>query len=139
MKRVVLLGLLLGAFAVDAWPASASCAGPWLDTDNRLVTPGDDIVITGEFWMDDCNDTGAIGCSLESEAREPEPYRDVLLMLKRPGHERFYELGRVDANEDGELALRADVPDVPAGRYRLIGQVGSGYRISADGFVTVQG
>ena len=132
---MVIIGLLVGAFAVAPSAASGSCAGPEIDTANRLVGPGDQIEIAGEYWVVECNDTEPSGCDTEPEA---EPYEDVLMMLKKPGLERFYELGRVDATEEGILSLSAEVPDLPPGRYRLVAQVGTGYRVLADGFVTVE-
>lgn len=135
MKRILVLGLLVGAFAVAPSAAPASCAASEIGTANRLVTPGDEIEIAGEGWTDGCNDTEPSGCDTEPEA---EPYEDVLMMLKKPGLERFYELERVDATEEGILHLSAEVPDLLPGRYRLVAQVGTGYRVLADGFVTVE-
>jgi hypothetical protein len=138
MRRIWILGLLVGAFALTPSPAPADCAGPELDTDQRLVSAGDTIVVNGEFWVDGCQDSGVCACGVCDYGPEPRAYDDVLVLLKAYGRDSFHELGRVDANADGSLNLEATVPDVPPGRYKLVGQVGAKYRILAQGFVTVE-
>jgi len=74
--------------------------------------------IEGEFFFDDCYDTGQPGT--------PPATRDIELRLVTPGATpRTFLLATVDADEDGEVHTTVAVPDdVPAGPARIEGGFG---------------
>jgi hypothetical protein len=103
--------LLVGGCASSS--AGASCAGPNLTVTPASVAAGDRVRIEGEFFFDECYDTGQPGT--------PPATRDIELRLVTPGAAtRTFRLATVDADDDGEIGTTVDIPDdVPAGPARI--------------------
>ena len=117
---LALVLLLLGLALVPAGsPASASCAGPMVDVPRTLV-PGETVEISGDNFLDGCQDSMGcpVGCNAgdcEYDDPPPVPTPDVTLTLSQRG--RTWDLGTVDADEDGKVRWSFTVPaDVRRGR-----------------------
>ncbi len=112
----VLALLLMAGCATSS--AGASCAGPIVTVTPATFAAGDRVRIEGEFFFDDCYDTGQPGT--------PPATRDIELRLVTPGAApRTFVLATVDADEDGEVDTTVAVPDdVPAGPARIEGGFG---------------
>jgi hypothetical protein len=112
----VLALLLVAGCATSS--AGASCAGPNVTVTPATFAAGDRVRIEGEFFFDDCYDTGQPGT--------PPAIRDIELRLVTPGAAtRTFVLATVDADEDGEVDTTVAVPDdVPAGPARIEGGFG---------------
>jgi hypothetical protein len=112
----VLALLLMAGCATSS--AGASCAGPNVTVTPATFAAGDRVRIVGEFFFDDCYDTGQPGT--------PPAARDIELRLVTAGAApRTFVLATVDADEDGEVDTTVAVPDdVPAGPARIEGGFG---------------
>jgi hypothetical protein len=112
----VLALLLVAGCATSS--AGASCVGPNLTVTPATFAAGDHVRIEGEFFFDDCYDTGQPGT--------PPATRGIELRLVTPGAAtRTFVLATVDADEDGEVDMTVAVPDdVPAGPARIEGGFG---------------
>jgi hypothetical protein len=112
-------------------PASASCAPPSVrfvggSGDGTILTasPGNQIRIAGEFWTEDCNDTGggtSVWCVTISDDPPPErPATGLDVELVR-GAEVVATLARnLRAAPDLTLSAGFAVPDVEPGRYGVL-------------------
>ena len=109
--------LLLAGCSVTS-TAGASCAGPLLTVTPTTFAAGDRVRIEGEFFFDDCYDTGQPGT--------PPATEDIELRLVTSGTpSRTIVLTTVDAHQDGEVHTTVDIPDdVPAGPARIEGGFG---------------
>jgi len=112
----VLALLLVAGCATSS--AGASCVGPNVTVTPATFAAGDPVRIEGEFFFDDCYDTGQPGT--------PPATRDIELRLVTPGATpRTFVLATVDADEDGGVDTTVAVPDdVPAGPARIEGGFG---------------
>jgi hypothetical protein len=125
-RRFVGLGLGIGlllAFAIR--PASGSCAGPSVAFEGRecrnviRVSPGDTVSLVGEFWTDDCFDTGPTGACDRGPGDE-RPLRGIDVDLLQ-GQEPVVRVAEdVDAEHDLTLSVSFHVPDVSPGGYRIL-------------------
>jgi hypothetical protein len=109
-----LAALLLAGCGVSS-TAGASCAGPLVTVTPATFTAGDRVRVEGQFFFDDCYDTGQLGT--------PPATQDIEFRLVTPGAStRTFVLTTVDADEDGEVDTTVDIPDdVPAGPARIEG------------------
>lgn len=104
LRVVLLLAVLGGLSMVPSGGAQASCAGPSLHA--RTVTTGaprllvgDTMTVTGERFVEGCNDQGGgsvLGCSRDA-GEEVTAQRQVALQLRQGG--RTWDLGTADASE----------------------------------------
>ena len=118
---------LIGAAVIPA-PAEASCAAPWIEVQTDEFSPGDQVHVAGEFFLDGCNDNGGgSACSPFPQAPEPEPpMTGVRLELRREGS--VLDAVEVDADNDGRLQATLTVPaDAQPGRY-VVDSVYGGFR-----------
>ena len=127
-----LLGLALAPFPQS--PASASCAGPHLDVeDGRMLSRSAAVTITGQWFVDGCQDTMSCGTGLGCDSCEyddppPLPYDDVALELRQDG--RSWELAVVDADKDGSATWTFTVPgDARRGPAQLVPDHGESVRV----------
>lgn len=109
----VLALLLVAGCATSS--AGASCAGPNVTVTPATFAAGDRVRIEGEFFFDDCYDTGQPGT--------PPATRDIELRLVTPGaSSRAFVLTTVDAARDGSVDTTVAIPDdVPPGPARIEG------------------
>lgn len=89
--------------ALSASPAPADCVAPSISAP-RTVLAGEDLVVTGEEFAAECNDTGS-GCVVP---RRSPPLTDVAVDLS----DGFDSVAStvVDANEDYAFEARLPVP-----------------------------
>ena len=120
----VLLGMAIAPFPHT--PASASCAGPYLEASQRLVLDrGTTTTVEGRAFVDGCQDSmgcsEVLGCS-HCEYDEPTttPLQDVTLRLRQG--QRTWRVGSENADGDeGRVIWTFDVPaGVSPGRARLL-------------------
>ena len=105
-------------------PATASCAGPWLETEGLTLRAGDVVTVGGRGFDDGCQDSmgcsetfGCSSCSYDDPP--PEPLRDLTVRLVQGG--RSWELGTADADSDGRVTWSFTVPaGVERGAARLV-------------------
>jgi len=120
----LLLVTLLLALAIVPFPqapASASCAGPYLKTGQRLVLErGATTTVEGRAFVDGCQDsegcTVGLGCdNCEYDEPPPTPMRDVELRLRQG--DRIWKLATADAGSaaDNHLGWVTWTFDLPAG------------------------
>ena len=130
LTRAALLGallLVLSPLGPTTGAASASCAGPQLDLEpDQVLGPG--IEVTGEWFLDGCQDTGSCsglaGCTHCTYGPEPRPLTDVPLRLRQDG--RTWLLDRTDADDAGRVAFTVTLPPgARAGRAVLTTAYGS--------------
>lgn len=102
-RLLLLLATMLGVASAPfpQPPASASCAGPYLEgTESLVLERGARVVIEGRAFTDGCQDSmscsGVLGCdSCEYDDPPPEPFEDVSLRLVQ--RDRSWLLGSADA------------------------------------------
>lgn len=98
--------------------ADASCAEPQIDIGRRFeVAPGDELVVTGRFWSDTCDDTGGSSMCSQDELDPSRPTQDIRLMLIPKGEGDRVFLAEVDADPNSAFRVEVVVPEVPPGRY----------------------
>lgn len=117
MARLRLLVTLAAAAALLSLgsPAGADCGGPDVDVSPRIVSPGDDLPISGHGWGDACNDTPGPGCDPPPLG---DPIQDIRLVLSSSDGPASVHIMTVDADEY-LFDVTFEVPEVPPGRYRL--------------------
>ena len=131
-RRLALLAALAVGLVVAPLPrdvASASCVGPMLDIGGQhrpTVTPGQQLTVTGSYFVAGCNDTRGVttgGCSAQ-QAREPvRALKLVTLSIRQHGHE--WTLATADADTTarrlGEVTWSVTLPAaLQPGRAKLI-------------------
>lgn len=122
MGRPVLVVVLLAIAAVQP-PALADCAAPYLTVDDSELQPGDPLIVHGEHFAAECNDTG-IGCM---GPRRSPPSRGIDLELRHGG--QIVASTVVDADDDFAFTVEFTVPqDAPAGMYRVVAVEDRPYR-----------
>lgn len=100
-----------------ATPALASCAAPSVTVNETTVRPGDRIVVSGDFFAAECNDTGTF-CG----PRRSPPERDIHVTLEELGSFTVNVIDEVvvDANEDFTFVVTLQTPaDAQPGRYQV--------------------
>ncbi|MFC6286318.1 hypothetical protein ACFP3Q_17815 [Nocardioides sp. GCM10027113] len=129
MRRPFLM-LVAGLLALAVVPAAqppalASCVAPNLDRERRAgLERGTTVTVAGRAFVDGCRDTMScrvlLGCSsCEHDEPEPVPYAGVRLVLEQG--ERRWDLGVVDADEDGSVVWSFELPaGVERGRAVLV-------------------
>lgn len=132
-KRALLLSLAMATTVLGGVsPGEASCAPPTIEVQRWSARVGDPIKITGHAWMSGCDDTpDERGCSASEESA---PIDGIELYLKGPKTDQTQdqinigqigeteidiELGKVNANSEGEFRTTVVIPDVPPGVYFL--------------------
>lgn len=131
MRPVALLVAALLAGALAPYPAATAtarnavdCAGPTLAVAGHgtppLLRSGSDVRVTGEYFVDGCDDVGgsrdgALGCANDDDREKAVPLADVEMLLRQDG--RTWRLGRADATGLGRIAWDVHLPPgLPAGR-----------------------
>ena len=110
------LAVVLLAGCAPLSSAGASCAGPFVTASPTSFAAGDHVRVAGEFFFDDCYDTGQPGT--------PPATRGIEFRLVTSGA-RTFVLTTVDADDGGELHTTVAIPDdVPAGPARIEGGFG---------------
>lgn len=107
-SRLLVLALLcatLGACAGDTGGSGGACAGPVLLADDDVVTPGAELVIRGENFIDGCVDSAANGTPVGTQS----PYGSVEIVVTQ---EQEVILAQ-EALPDGEGAFEVTLT-VPA-------------------------
>lgn len=84
-------------------PAGASCAGPRVTISSGTVQPGGMVLVVGEGFGTDCNDTGGPGPPLGA------PAAGIAVGFAQDG--RTTTLGRVDAGDDYRVSLWMRIPE----------------------------
>lgn len=129
--RPLAVVLLLATVGLGLWlvpPALASCIGPSVAVSPDQGGAGSEITITGQYYWDRCNDV--IRCVIDtptpapspgdptpspsptSTCEEPEPplpLNDIRLEFVQGG--RVWDLGTVDADDQGRIRLATEVPE----------------------------
>jgi hypothetical protein len=101
--------------------AAASCAGPFVTVTPDTFAPGEEVRVAGEFFRDDCYDTGQTGT--------PPASKDVEIRLVTP--EDTFVLTTADPDDEGDLDTAVRIPDdVPVGSARI--EAGVGARVSVE-------
>lgn len=142
MRPVALLVAALLAVALAPFPGSpavASCAGPMLLVPGPQrplpeLAAGREVSVTGEFFLDGCDDTGGqdviFGCEEEREVETP--MAGVELLLRQRGRE--WSLGTADADARGRIGWDVRVPDgLRPGRARLLTEGSQALVVSVPG------
>ncbi len=134
--RVGLTAFVAATLLGVALPSRAGCAPPMLSIDAFQAEAGETITVTGQAWVDGCDDTGGTGGSCASRGNEEQPIANIELRLKGPktnqtdrmlnsGYVGETEvdvlLAEVAADEQGEFTEQVVLPDVPPGRYFITG------------------
>jgi hypothetical protein len=123
----VLLGLVSMPFPEQG--AAASCAAPYLNTEDKSVLQrGTTATVEGRAFVDGCQDIGScseqFGCSHCDYGEEEKPLTDVPLTLVQG--ERRWHLGEANAgkasdNHLGWVTWVVNIPeDAEPGRARLV-------------------
>ena len=122
MGRPMLVTVLL-AIAVVQPPAVAGCAAPYLTVNDSELQVGDPLIVQGEHFAAECNDTG-IGCT---GPRRSPPSRGIDLELRHEG--QIVASMVVDADDRFAFTVEFTVPeDAPAGMYRVVAVEDRPYR-----------
>lgn len=110
-----MLLVVLLAIAVVQPLALAGCAPPYLTVDDSELQLGDPLIVQGEHFAAECNDTG-IGCM---GPRRSPPSRGIDLELRHEG--QIVASTVADADDDFAFTVELTVPeDAPAGMYRVV-------------------
>lgn len=116
------LGLAFAVIVVAFVPrgASASCVGPGWDVDNKTVEPGGSIGISGDSFLNGCDDVGGGGlCGMGLPKERVTPMTDIRFALRRDGES--IDGVAVSADENGDVAATLAVPsDAQAGTYKVV-------------------
>jgi hypothetical protein len=128
--RAVLFTVMLAVAMGTFMPAARSdCAAPAiLLSAEGPFEPGDAIRIRGEDWTGDCNDviTCSVGCLGErcTGGEAARPATAITLRLQPATGETdggTVLVEGIDADEDLRFDATFTMPEVPAGRYRIVG------------------
>jgi hypothetical protein len=107
--------------------AAASCAGPQTTVTPTTFAAGGEVRVAGEFFLDDCYDTGQTGTPPATQDIE------IRLIPSGKGAETFV-LTTVDADEDGRIDTSVRVPDdVPPGPARIEAGFGAPAAVEVTG------
>jgi len=121
----VLLATLVGTFSTVV---HASCAGPEIAVKKHLVI-GQSVQVHGKNWTGECHDTivcstGCLGnrCSGGGPDAPATGIALVLVPADLTSEVRNHVLADgIDASEQLSFDVTVTIPDVPPGRYRLLG------------------
>lgn len=112
MRSVVVVVLASLAAVLHVQAAQASCLGPTLTYPSGEVRPGTTISVRGEWFGDDCYDTGP---PPDGQGALGRPLQDVDIVLDHAGGETVV-VGTVSADDDYGFTLDIRVPtDLPGG------------------------
>jgi hypothetical protein len=96
--------LVLAGLAVStAGPAGASCAGPRISVSTGVVAPSGTVLIEGDGFGTDCNDTGGDGPPLG------DPQKKIPVTFQQG--EAPTQLGAVDADSEYQVRLSVRIPE----------------------------
>jgi hypothetical protein len=84
--------------AVDGMPVDGALANE--PTEEQVVRPGQDVQVSGRYFLTDCYDTGQKG--------DPPPYRTVVLTLAAGSHET--RIATVHPDHDGAFTVDVTLP-----------------------------
>lgn len=116
------VGLAAAVIAVAFVPqvASASCVGPGWDVDKKSVDPGGSIGISGDFFLNGCDDVGGGGlCGVVVPKERVTPMTGIRFELHRDG-ERIDAVD-VSADANGDVVATLAVPsDAEVGAYKVV-------------------
>lgn len=116
---VVLVGLLVGLLCVPV-AAVASCAAPEFVYDGGPVHPGDTVTVVGQYWGDDCYDTGN---QPAGEGVLGLPRTGIVVVFVQGGTETI--VARGDADTEYQFRVDVVVPETAvSGQARLVARVG---------------
>lgn len=122
---VVLMAALLSVPAT----ASASCVGPQLSYGGGQVRPGDTVPVVGQYWGDDCYDTGS---PPEGEGGLGLPRRGIVVVFQQGSTQTVVARGNADA--DYEFQVDVMIPETAvAGEARLAAWAGDEEEFAAAG------
>ncbi|GII99860.1 hypothetical protein CLV28_1008 [Sediminihabitans luteus] len=104
---IVTAALLAGCASTPTVGASAACEAPSITVEPRAVAPGESVMITGEGFMSDCDDT--------PDGDAGDPLQGLEVVFDHDG--QTYAGGTADAGPSGTLSITVPVPlDLPAGK-----------------------
>lgn len=107
---------LIGSALCAATPAAADCSGPSLTFAPQDTSRGEDLVVTGRGWGDNCYDTGPPPAG---EGVLGRPVKDIEIVAVQ-GH-REWILANVGAGADYGFEARVVVPhDATSGEAQVI-------------------
>jgi hypothetical protein len=121
--------LLLGMLCMPAG-AAASCAAPTFAYAGGDVRAGDTVTVVGQFWGDDCHDTGD---RPDGEGVLGRPRTDIVVMFLQSGTETVVARGDADAGYAFEVDI--EIPSTAVlGEARLSARAGDldGHRDSTS-------
>lgn len=124
MKRLIALLVLVPTLTLAAVSvpgvAHAACEGPTISYRGGDIEAGDELVIEGLGWGDNCYDTGP---PPGDEGVLGNPLTRIDVFLVQNGQERL--VARGDADQDYEFLLRVKIPsDLEAGRVEVAARAG---------------
>jgi hypothetical protein len=128
-RRLVLIAVLAAGLLAFPVAVAASCVAPELSYTGGPVRPGDTVRVVGQYWGDDCFDTG------------PPPAGQGTLGLPRQGIAVVFEQNGTQTvvargNADGDYQFQVDVtvPQTAAlGEARLAAPATASGRFAATG------
>jgi hypothetical protein len=123
-RRLIVGAVLVAAFGLS--PAHAACEAPsvLLDGPTKL-SAGDSIIVRGETWTNECNDTVTCsnGCGGRCVGGEPErPLRNITIVMSPVGGLGTPIVLAEDVDATLDLTFDRQVvipPQTSPGRYRL--------------------
>ena len=120
---------LIATFGLQGGVARSACAAPeLLMQEGSPLSPGDTIQVRGRYWTGECNDV--ISCSQGCGGQtctggEPAtPATDIVLSMRPAQHGSGRDvvlLEGIDAGPGLGFSEEVTMPDVPDGRYVLVG------------------
>lgn len=105
MRRTLIASTTIGLVLAVAPPGLADCAAPTLLLGHPVARPGEVLLVRGEAFAAECNDTG-IGCL---PRRRSPPIRDVEVQLRSRGS----VVSSVVVDADAGFSFEVELP-VPA-------------------------
>jgi len=118
-RLLVFVGLLAGLLFVPV-AAAASCAAPEFVYDGGDVHPGDTVTVVGQYWGDDCYDTGN---QPPGEGVLGLPRTGIVVVFMQGGAETIVASG--DADTEYRFRVDVVVPQTAvSGEARFVARVG---------------
>lgn len=140
IHRVLIALIATGAVLSVSVTSFASCVPPETSLSRSSGSLGDEVVVTGRWWLDGCNDVGGVGMCSQDHPEPTPPIEDITIGFMGPmtkelrrewnrrgthdSAEHFVDLAEVDADHDGRFRTEISVPDLPPGRYVVTSEFG---------------
>lgn len=133
MRHLVLLSAVVLAVTTSAPVAGADCIGPSIDVRPLGGSPGEELVVTGRGWGDNCYDTGP---PPEGQGVLGRALDDIEIVFSQGAGEWVVATGSANPGYEFEVTVR--VPrDARPGDATVAARAADGRRVSVPSAVVV--